>query len=115
MPSMPSLPYAPGGNVDLVSRVSAENSLRQSLDIGDDGEPRPWSVVAEAPPPVDSSTASSITFATYLSSVPRRSAAVKQIPGDWGNTAAGHYSAVGGGSCGHRCRFGHTTPDFVLE
>jgi len=111
------LPYAPGGNVDLVSRVSAENSLRRLLDIGDDGEPRPWSVVAEAPPPVDSSAVFEHYFRdVFIQRAAALGASVKQIPGDWGNTVQ---VTIPGSRrlwvLRPQVPLGHTTPDFVLE
>ena len=111
------LPYAPGGNVDLVSRVSAEHSLRRLLDVGDDGEPRPWSVVSEAPPPVDSSAIFEHYFRdVFIQRAKALGASVKQVPGDWGNTVQ---VTIPGSRrlwiLRPQVPLGHTTPDFVLE
>jgi ATP-dependent helicase YprA (DUF1998 family) len=111
------LPFAPGGNVDLVSRVSAENSLRRLLDVDEDGVARPWVIVAAPPPAADKGVVFEHYFRdVFIQRTKTLGAAVKQIPGIWGNTVQ---VTIPGAKRLWTLRpqvpLGHTVPDFVLE
>jgi hypothetical protein len=111
------LPFAPGGNVEMVSRVSAEHTLRRLLDVSEEGEPRPWTIMADAPPPTDTSAVFEHYFRdVFIQRAKALGASVKEIPGDWGNTIQ---VTIPGSRRLWMLRpqvpLGHTTPDFVLE
>jgi ATP-dependent helicase YprA (DUF1998 family) len=111
------LPFAPAGNADFVSRVSAERSLRRLLDVGEDGLARPWVLVTQPPPAADASPIFEHYFRdVFIRRAKALGAAVKEIPGVWGNTV--QVSIPGGRrlwTLRPQVPLGHTVPDFVLE
>lgn len=111
------LPFAPGGQTDLVSRASAERSLRRLLDVSDSGEVRDWEIVTEPPigPPPDE-VFEHFFRDVFIARAKALGATVKEIPGDKGNTVQVTLPSNRRlWMLRPQVPLGHTTPDYVLE
>jgi ATP-dependent helicase YprA (DUF1998 family) len=111
------LPFAPGGNVDFVSRASAERSLARLLGVASDGDARPWNVVDEDPGVLDIESILEAKFReVFIARAKALGATVKEIPGDHGNKVQVTIpSTRRTWILRPQVSLGHTTPDFVLE
>jgi len=111
------LPYAPGGNADLVSRTSADRSLRLLLGVDADGQASPWAIETTDPgAPSGESVIEQYFRKLFIERTRALGATVKELPGSWGNkvqvTFPGSRSIW---MLRPQVSLGPTTPDFVLE
>ncbi|TFB67982.1 DEAD/DEAH box helicase [Cryobacterium sp. Hz9] len=111
------LPFAPGGDLSLVSRASAERSLRTILGLDEQGEGAPWIVTEIDPGAQDPESILEQWFRkVFMDRARALGATIKEIPGAWGNTirltlpGSKHQWALT-----PQPFIGKTRPDFVLE
>lgn len=111
------LPFAPGGDLALVSRASAERNLRTILGLDENGEGAPWVVTEIDPGAQDPESILEQWFRkVFMDRARALGATIKEIPGAWGNTirltlpGSKHQWALM-----PQPFVGKTRPDFVLE
>lgn len=81
------LPYPMGNSRLTLSRVSAMNSLKELLGIGENGEGTPWQCTTVDPGPASPESALEQWFRqVFIDKVEAEGGNITEIPGTWGNT-----------------------------
>lgn len=80
------LPFAPGLNVDSVSRASAERNLRRILGVDENDQPTPWSITTVDPGVDDPESHLEQWFRkVFIERAKTLGGAIREVPGPWGN------------------------------